>query len=323
VSVGPPDRASVGPPDRVAVLGAGTMGGGIALSFARAGSTVKLTARRASTLQAARTRIDESLRLLVASHALHTDDAGRTVDRISTTQDLEGAVQDAELVVESVTEDLDVKHEVLTRTQSAAQAGTVLVTDTSSIAIDDLAAALDRPETFAGMHWFNPPELVLLVEIVSGSRTDPEVAQRLVEWTRALGKRPVHLRRDISGFIANRLQYAVFREAFALVRDGVCDYADVDETMKAGLGARWAAIGPFESLDLAGLDVHEAVARRLYPQLSADQEPASSVMELVAQGHLGCKTGRGLSGDYDEEAIGALRRRRAQVLLALEQLNRS
>jgi 3-hydroxybutyryl-CoA dehydrogenase len=195
------------------------------------------------------------------------------------------------------------------------------VTDTSSIAIDDLAAALDRPESFAGMHWFNPPELVLLVEIVSGSRTDRDVAQRLVAWTRALGKRPVHLRRDIAGFIANRIQYAVLREAFALVREGVCDYADVDETMKAGLGARWAAIGPFETLDLAGLDVHETVARRLYPLLANDREPAPQVRALVADGHLGCKTGRGLYGAYDEEAIGALSRRRAEVLLALERLN--
>ncbi|HEY3945052.1 MAG TPA: 3-hydroxyacyl-CoA dehydrogenase family protein [Solirubrobacteraceae bacterium] len=314
---------SVGPPDRVAVLGAGTMGSGIALSFARAGSTVKLSSRRGSTLQAARTRIDESLQLLVASKVLDTGDAGRAFARISTTQDLDDAVQDAELVVESVTEDLDVKHEVLARTQRAAPPETVLVTDTSSIAIDDLAAALDRPGSFAGMHWFNPPELVSLVEIVSGSRTEPEVAQRLVDWTRALGKRPVHLRRDIAGFIANRIQYAVFREAFALVKEGVCDYADVDETMKAGLGARWAAIGPFESLDLAGLDVYEAVARRLYPLLANDREPASSALELVAEGHLGCKTGRGLYGDYDDEAIAALRRRGAQVLLALERLNRS
>ena len=313
---------SVGPPDRVAVLGAGTMGSGIALSFARAGSTVKLTARRG---RRSRPRARGSMRPAAAGGeqgARHTRHRP-SVARISTTQDLDDAVQDAELVVESVTEDLEVKHEVLARAERAARPETVLVTDTSSIAIDDLAAALDRPESFAGMHWFNPPELVSLVEIVSGSRTEPEVAQRLVDWTRALGKRPVHLRRDIAGFIANRIQYAVFREAFALVQEGVCDYADVDETMKAGLGARWAAIGPFESLDLAGLDVYEAVARRLYPMLANDREPASSALELVAEGHLGCKTGRGLYGDYDDEAIAALRRRRAQVLLALERLNRS
>jgi 3-hydroxybutyryl-CoA dehydrogenase len=297
------------------------MGSGIALSFARAGSAVKLSARRGATLQAARTRISESLEVLVAHRVLDETQAARAIARISTTQDAEDAVRDADLVVESVIEDLEVKRDLLARAQRAARPQTVLVTDTSSIPIDDLAAALDSPESFAGMHWFNPPELVLLVEIVSGSRTDPDVAQRLVAWTRALGKRPVHLRRDIAGFIANRIQYAVFREAFALVQRGVCDFADVDETIKAGLGARWAAIGPFESLDLAGLDVHEAVARRLYPLLAVDREPAPAVTALVAEGHLGCKTGRGLYGDYDDEAIVALHRRRARVLLGLERLN--
>jgi 3-hydroxybutyryl-CoA dehydrogenase len=299
------------------------MGSGIALCFARAGSTVKLSARRDSTLQAARARISRSVEVLVASKVLDGADAARAVARISTTQRSEDAVRGAELVVESVIEDLDIKCDLLARAQRAAGPGTVLVTDTSSIAIDELAAALDRPESFAGMHWFNPPELVSLVEIISGSRTQPEVARRLVAWTRALGKRPVHLRKDSAGFIANRIQYAVFREAFALVQKGVCDYADVDEVMRAGLGARWAAIGPFESLDLAGLDVYEAVARRLYPLLANDSEPARPAKDLVAGGHLGCKTGRGLYGDYDDEAIEALRQRRARVLIALQQLDRS
>ena len=116
-----------------------------------------------------------------------------------------------------------------------------------------------------------------------------------------------------------------FREAFALVQEGVCDYAERGRDDEGGgLGARWAAIGPFESLDLAGLDVYEAVASRLYPLLANYGEPAYfRYLELVAEGHLGCKTGRGLYGDYDDEAIGALRRRRAQVLLALERLNTS
>ena len=163
-----------------------------------------------------------------------------------------------------------------------------------------------RPQSFAGMHWFNPPELVALVEVVAGARTSPAVAQTLIDWARALGKRPVHVRRDIAGFIANRIQYAVFREAFALIEAGVCDYRDVDEAMKAGLGARWAAVGPFESLDLAGLDVYQAVATRLYPTLATDTEPARAAISLVEGGELGCKTGRGLYGDYDSGAIAAL-----------------
>jgi 3-hydroxybutyryl-CoA dehydrogenase len=272
------------------------MGGGIALVFARAGSEVVLTSRKPETLEAARARIDRGL------------------------AELERSVSEATLVLESVVEDLAAKHEVLARAERAAPVDAVIATDTSSIAIDELAVALARPERFAGMHWFNPPELVPLVEVVSGTRTAPASAQRLIEWTRALGKRPVHVRRDIAGFVANRIQYAVLREAFALVQAGVCDYADVDEAVRSGLGARWAAVGPFESMDLAGLDVHVAVARRLYPTLAVDTEPSPAATALVAAGALGCKTGQGLYGDYDDAAIAALTRRRTKILLALERL---
>jgi 3-hydroxybutyryl-CoA dehydrogenase len=310
------------PPERVAVVGAGTMGSGIALCFARAGSAVALTARRATTLDAARARIDQSLEELSRAGAVEPATLPEIRARIATTTDLEEAVHGVDLVVESVVEDLAVKQDVLARAERAAPGRALIATDTSSIAIDDLATALSRPESFAGMHWFNPPELVALVEVVTGTRTAPAVAERLIDWTRALGKRPVHVRRDIAGFIANRIQYAVFREAFALVEAGVCGYADVDEVIRSGLGARWAAVGPFESLDLAGLDIYQAVASRLYPTLAVDTEPARSATALVAAGELGCKTGRGLYGAYDGDAIAALVHRRTAVLLALEGLVR-
>lgn len=310
------------PPDRVGVVGAGTMGTGIALCCARAGSIVTLIARRPATLEDGWARIGRSLEQLVLAGELERGNASEIAARISTTTELERALADVDLVIESVVEDLAVKHDVLARAERAAPPGAVIVTDTSSIPIDELAGALSRRESFAGMHWFNPPELVALVEVVSGTETSPAVAQRLLGWARALGKRPVHLRRDIAGFIANRIQYAVFREAFALVEAGVCDYRDVDEAIKAGLGARWAAVGPFEGLDLAGLDVYEAVARRLYPVLATDQAPARSALALVAAGALGCKTGRGLYGAYDQDAVAELERRRASVLLALERISR-
>jgi 3-hydroxybutyryl-CoA dehydrogenase len=310
---------SARPPERVAVLGAGTMGSGIALCFARAGSAVTLASRRAATLSAARERIDRSLAHLATADVLHAS-AAEITSRIASSRDLDAAAQGAELVIESVVEDLAVKQDVLARAERSAPSNAVIATDTSSIRIDELAAALSRPERFAGMHWFNPPELVPLVEVVSGAATELGVAERLVAWVGALGKRPVHVRRDVEGFIANRIQYAVFREAFALVEAGVCDYADVDEVIKAGLGARWAAVGPFESLDLAGLDVYQAVASRLYPVLATDSEPARSATALVAAGNLGCKTGRGLYGAYDPDTVSALVARRTGVLLALERL---
>ena len=212
------------------------MGGGIALVFARAGSEVVLTSRNPATLEVARARIDRSLAELASAGVLDPSTPAEIGGRIRTSTELERSVSEATLVLESVVEDLAAKHEVLARAERVAPVDAVIATDTSSIAIDELAVALARPERFAGMHWFNPPELVPLVEVVSGTRTAPGTAQRLIDWTRALGKRPVRVRRDIAGFVANRIQYAVLREAFALVQAGVCDYADVDEAVRSGLG---------------------------------------------------------------------------------------
>jgi 3-hydroxybutyryl-CoA dehydrogenase len=309
-------------PGRVAIVGAGTMGSGIALTFALAGCAVGLVARREATLAAARDRIAASLDLLVANGRIEPEEATAAGRRIDATTALDERLANAGLVVESITEDLAAKRDVLARAEEAAGPGTILTTDTSSLSIDELAAALARPELFAGFHWFNPPELVELIEVVSGSRTAPETVETLVAWAKAIGKVAVHVRRDVPGFIANRLQYALVREAYALVEAGVCTYAEVDEAVRASIGARWAAVGPFETFDLAGLDVHLEVARRLFPELSNAQGPPAGLGALVAEGSLGCKSGRGLHGEYGEEDIGRLVERRAGILNAIADARR-
>ena len=148
----------------------------------------------------------------------------------------------------------------------------MLATTTSSLPLAELASALTAPERFAGWHFFHPADLMSLVEIVPGERTDPAVLARLRTWSEHLGRRPIVLRRDVPGFVANRLQYALLREAYALVESGVCALPDVDVAVTAGLGARWAALGPFETMDLAGLEVHAAVAAALFPLLSDGAE---------------------------------------------------
>jgi 3-hydroxyacyl-CoA dehydrogenase len=280
------------------------MGAGIALVFARAGSHVTLHARRRSTLERARARIRE------------------VESRVLLTRSLERALRDAELVVESVTEDPATKGSLLARVEPLIPEGTLLATNTSSLPIEELASVLERPAALAGMHWFNPPELVDLVEIVAGPATAPEVTATLAGWAVALGKTPVVVRRDVPGFVANRLQYALIREAYALVEAGVASYADVDAAVRNGLGPRWAAVGPFESMDLAGLDVHQEVARRLFPTLSNDREPPLALTRLVAGGNLGTKTRHGLRGRYSSAAVAALEQRRASVLRALSDTRR-
>lgn len=287
------------------------MGAGIALVFARAGCSVGLYARRRSTLDRARKRIRSVLALL------ETNARARGADsKIVTTLSLARAARTAELVVESVAEELDAKRHLLARAERLAP-GALLATNTSSLRIGDLASPLERPAAFAGLHWFNPPELVELVEVVPGPDTAPETVDALRAWARSLGKVPILVRRDVPGFVANRLQYALLREAYALVEAEVVSHEEVDAAIRFGLGPRWAAVGPFESMDLAGLDVHHEVARRLFPTLADSDAPPSRLAQLVAEGNLGTKTGRGLRGRYDRAAIEALESRRASILLAL------
>jgi 3-hydroxybutyryl-CoA dehydrogenase len=288
-------------PSEVAVVGAGTMGAGIARIFAEAGSSVRLCARRESSLERARTRL------------------GGAAERVRATTSLDEALAGAELVVETIVEEASPKREVLARAEALAP-DAVLTTNTSSLPLSALAGALGRPERFAGLHWLNPPELVELVEIVAGERTAEATVETLTGWVELLGKVPVVVRRDVPGFVVNRLQYALLREAYGLVDAGVCSFADVDRAVVHGLGARWAAIGPFTTMDLAGLDVHAAVAANLWPELARETEPTPTIAEALESGARGVESGRGLLGDYPEAAAAELRGRRDGVLRGLPAL---
>jgi 3-hydroxybutyryl-CoA dehydrogenase len=271
----------------VAVVGAGTMGAGIAHVFAEAGASVRLCARREASLEAARERLGES--------------AARMRLTTSTVEALAGA----ELVVETIVEDPEPKRAILARAEELTSGEAILTTNTSSLPLSALTDGLQRPERFAGLHFLNPPELVELVEVVGGERTAPQTLETLASWMEQLGKAPIVVRRDVPGFVVNRLQYALLREAYALVDEGVCTFADVDRAVTHGLGARWAAIGPFETMDLAGLDVHAAVAQNLWPQLNNDEEPSPSIARALERGSL---------RDSDPDTLVA---RRDRVLRAL------
>jgi 3-hydroxybutyryl-CoA dehydrogenase len=277
-------------PAEVAVIGAGTMGAGIARVFADAGCSVRLSARHESSLQAARGRLGEA--------------------RVHTTTSLDEALDGAELVVETIVEELEPKRAVLTRAEERAAPGAILTTNTSSLRLAGIADALVDARRFAGLHFLNPPELVELVEIVGADETASETVAQLRAWMSALGKAAVVVRRDVPGFVVNRLQYALLREAYALVDSGVCSFEDVDRAVTYGLGARWAAIGPFQTMDLAGLDVHAAVAANLWPELSNTTEPSPTIARVASSG------GR-LGGDAPHEA---LRERRDRVLRGLPSL---
>jgi 3-hydroxybutyryl-CoA dehydrogenase len=279
-------------PREVAVVGAGTMGAGIARIFAEGGASVRLMARHQASLDSARERLGEA--------------------EVRLTTSLDEALADADLVVETIVEQAEPKRDVLVRAEALVSPEALLTTNTSSLPLAAFEGALLRPERFAGLHFLNPPELVEVVEIVGGERTAPETLDTLAGWMEGLGKAPVVVRRDVPGFVVNRLQYALLREAYSLVDSGVASFADVDRAVTYGLGARWAAIGPFETMDLAGLDVHAAVAANLWPELANTTEPSETIAQTL-------ESGGALRGDTAPEVLKARRDRVLRGLKALRE----
>lgn len=257
---------------RAALLGAGVMGVNIARVLAAAGHDVILCSRTATTLERARSALAP-----VA---------------VEVTTSVADAVAGADVVVESVPESVELKYAVLKQAEAAAPDRAVIATNTSSLPLERLAAALQRPERFLGWHWFNPAHLIPLVEVVPAGQTAPEVVQWSVSVLREAGKRPT-LAPAIDGFLANRLQYALIREALDLVDRGLVSPEQVDAAITDCLGPRWAVIGPMRSTDLAGVSTALAVAAQLYPQLSTAREPQRVLRALAQEGRLGVAAGAG------------------------------
>ena len=308
-------------PDSAAVLGAGTIGLLTAAWLAAHGTAVTVVTRRAQAAAAVPAVAAARLEHLVALGALTGDQADTGRANLRAAVGLPAGERFA-LIFEAVAEQLTAKHEVLAEAEGALVDDGLLVTTTSSLPVQELAGALRRPQRFAAWHWFHPADLMALVEIIPAQETDPEAVRQLVTWSSALGKRPVVLGRDTPGFVANRLQYALLREAYALVEAGVCSVEDVDTAVTAGLGPRWAAIGPFASMDLAGLAVHAAVAESLLPRLSDARGVPETLVRLRADGAGGAREGRGLLGDYPDGRRAELELRRDRTLVALKRGDR-
>jgi 3-hydroxybutyryl-CoA dehydrogenase len=291
---------------RALIIGGGVMARGIAARLAASGIHTVVLVRRREVVAAAEA------------------DISARIERIGTrsgTVRVHASVGDLEppfgLAVESVAEELEAKRAVLARAERLLADDGILTSNTSSLPLATLGGSLARPERFAGWHWFNPAELVPLVEVVAAPQTAPAVVERLLALSRTIGKEPVTVRRDVPGFVANRLQYALLREAYALVESGVCDVDDVDRAVVSGLGARWAAIGPFASMDAAGLEVHEAVAAQLFPQLSRSTAVPALLRELRRRGATGARGGSGLRGTYGPGAARRLDEQRDATLALL------
>jgi 3-hydroxybutyryl-CoA dehydrogenase len=290
------------------------MGVGIAVALALAGVPTTVVLRRAEavteTARRVAARLDDHRRLGL----VREDDVGPARALIETRLGLAAGPYD--VIVESVAEDLGAKRALLARAEAFAGAGGVLCSNTSSLSVSELAGDLEDQGRVAGWHWFHPADLMELVEVVPGARTAAATLDRLAEWSRSLGKTPVVLARDTPGFVGNRLQSALLREAYALVADGVCAVEDVDAAVTAGLGPRWSAVGPFASADLAGLAVHATVVRELFPTLARDRDVPLLLERTIRDGASGAEHGAGLRGAYRPDEAAALVEKRDQALAA-------
>lgn len=269
----------------IAIVGAGLMGHGIAQVFAERGHEVRVFDPMPEALASLRSRIGANL------SALGQDPAA--AQRVLPCQKLADAVAGAHLVIEAATENLDAKRALFAEIEAGAPAEAILATNTSVIPIGSIMAGLARPERALGTHWWNPPYLVPLVEVIGADRTAPDIVGRTMDILAAVGKKPVHVRRDVAGFVGNRLQHALWREAISLVEEGVCDAETVDTVVKASFGLRLAVLGPLENADLVGTDLTLAIHETILPALNRDAGPSAYLRDLVARGRLGMKSGEG------------------------------
>jgi 3-hydroxybutyryl-CoA dehydrogenase len=283
---------------RIAVVGAGLMGHGIAQVFALAGHDVAVTDSVAQNLDTAKARIAANLRDL--------GDDERAVGRVSPNADLAEAVRDADYVVEAVSENLPLKQKLFAEIERHARPKAILASNTSVIPITSIMQGLQKRERALGTHWWNPPFLVPLVEVIETQWTSPQAVAWTMELHRAAGKKPAHVKKDVPGFIGNRLQHALWREAISLVENGICDAETVDAVIKASFGRRIAVLGPLENADLVGTDLTLAIHDTVLPAI--DSRPASSpyLKKLVADGKLGFKSGEGFR-KWSAEEQAALR----------------
>lgn len=299
----------------VAVVGAGTMGPGMAATFARYGYDTYLSDIKQEQLDKASGTIDFVYKTLVGGGFLTAEEAEAAKKRITLTTDQSKAVGEADFVVETVPERLEIKKAVFSDLVKQAKPNVVLASNTSGIPITTLQEGLAHPSRIVGMHWSNPPHLIPVIEVIKGEQTDGTTVETIVELIHSIGMVPGIVDKDVPGFVENRILYAIMREALHLLDEGVASAQDIDTIAKWGIGYKLAVIGPLELLDVAGLDIYTAVASYLNKDLSNNTGISSTVTSKVEEGKLGLKTQGGLF-QYTPEQIGELAQKRGRLLVA-------
>ena len=300
---------------QIAVIGAGLMGHGIALTFARAGHAVRVTDPVAEVRAALMTRVTDSLQLMGVAEG----EIAQILPRITVVEGVAAAVQNAAFVFEAAPEKMALKQAIFAEIEAAAPATAILCSNTSVMPITQIMANLGDKTRALGTHWWNPPHLIPLVEVIRTADTSEAAMEATMHLLAGAGKTPVRVEKDVPGFIGNRLQHALWREAVSLVERGICDAKAVDAVIKASFGRRLAVLGPLENADLVGTDLTLDIHTTVLADLESRRGPSPLLAQMVAEGRLGMKSGQGFH-DWTPDQAQDLRAKVVSHLLALEKL---
>ena len=302
---------------RVVVIGCGMIGPDISTSLLINGVQVRLVGRDEGDVSRGVSNIEKDLTDLVNAEVISGEERTKALGMVEKATDISSAVRDADMVFEAVYEDLSVKQEVFAHVDRNCKDTALLCSSTSGLSPNDIGAHIKHQNRMLVTHFWNPPYLVPLVEVVPHDRLSEEAQRVAVTFIEKLGKVPVILKKDFPGHVGNRLQHALYREALYLIEQGVADPADIDRVVLAGFGPRFSTIGPMEYFDSCGLDLHEKVQRYLYPTLCNASEPQKILIDNVRGGNLGQKSRRGLFdwSDRDDEEFRHRRNQRFVEIL--------
>ncbi|WP_193178549.1 5-formyl-3-hydroxy-2-methylpyridine 4-carboxylate 5-dehydrogenase [Oricola nitratireducens] len=301
---------------RVALIGLGTMGPGIAARLTRGGLDVVAFDVSQAAIERANAMLGVAAGVLDRLEIVAPESGEGTVKMAASIAE---AVDGADLVIENVPENAEIKAETYREIEKHIGSDVIVATDTSGIPITKLQANISNPGRFVGMHWSNPPHIIPMIEVIAGEQTAPETVATIRDLIRSLGLLPVVVKKDVPGFVENRVLYALLREAVDLVERGVIEPEDIDTCVSWGIGYKIAVVGPMALLDMAGLDIYRSVSSFLNQDLANRNDVAPIVTEKTEAGRLGIKSGEGIYS-YTPDRIAELQADRASKLIAVRRI---